>query len=131
MRRSEAVFVGTSYSLGLAFLIWSGSWEDEYLTHRGSPPPQPFPIKGVAIHCAIALVEVLAALALLLRPRSPSNRAFVAAAPQCCWVALFALMQMHQPPFVLAHLQWSACFALAIFGYAVWSGERRSSALAV
>ena len=97
--------------VGLVWLVVAGFWPgaDPYLTRR-STGPQPYPLTGVLIACAVVLIET-AFVAAVLRPASYRHswgRTLVALVVTTAWWFYLGMGIIHQPGYYIVHLQWLA-----------------------
>lgn len=112
------------WALGAAFVVWYGRLPSPYLVHvRHLPPPYPYPTSGVLWVLLFMAIQV-AALALLIRPRTYSRSWFRAGLALLVSAAFFifaGMGAMHAPPYFFAYIWWLLAMVAGSLLLLVWS----------
>jgi hypothetical protein len=124
---SPRAFAGINALLGVALVLWGGTWLDGYQLHVLQVPlPHPYPWRGVLVFASIVLVESLALIAILSFEAAHPRLSRVAALALATglWL-LFALTLMHAAPYMTAHFFWLTMTAASLTIWIAATAARR------
>lgn len=108
--------------LSLPLYWWAGSDSDTYAiaVHHTNPP---YPVGGVLTFIVITTIESLILYAII-RPRTYARswkRSGAALLLFFPWLAVCAILLMHQPPYVFMHFFWLLLVNLILLVLCIYS----------